>query len=95
MNKECSGSTVISLDKLREQGYLITVKESSVQEHEELHITPRNCYIGSALKDDIAHDLEMTIGINETNKIQRKTIQLINHTVLFECIKTATREPEE
>jgi hypothetical protein len=91
MKENFGGTTIIDLNMLRDQGFIVQVKEKGAHEHGELCITARNSYSGAALKDEIAHDLELTIGIEKTNKIQEKTAALINRTVLFECIKTATK----
>ena len=91
MKEAFGGTTIIDLNALRDQGFMITVETKGAYEHGELHITPRNCYSGAVLKDQISADLEMTIGVQKTDKIQGKTVALINRTILFECIKLATK----
>ena len=91
MKQPFGGSTVIDLNTLRSQGFHVTVEESGSHEHGELHITPRTSIAGAVLKDEVAANLEMTVGVQKTNKIQQRTVELINRTVLFECIKAATK----
>lgn len=92
MKEPFGGTTVIDLNALRDQGFMVSVVDSGAHEHGELHITPRNSIAGAVLKDEVAANLEMTIGVNKTNKIQKNTIAMINRTVLFECIKAATKK---
>jgi len=91
MKEAFSGTTIIDLNKLRDQGFVITLEEKGAYQYGELHITPRSSINGDVLKDELSANLEMTIGISKTDKIQEKTVALINRTVLFECIKTAIK----
>lgn len=91
MKEKFGGTTVINLNLLRDQGYMVSVIDAGAHEHGELHITPRNSIAGTVLKDEISANLEMTIGVKKTNKIQKNAVEMINRTILFECIKNATK----